>query len=54
MKRLLQLLAAAGLVITVLPSVLYFGGAIDQGTVYTYTTWGTVLWFVGAIPGRSR
>jgi di/tricarboxylate transporter len=54
MKKLLQLLAAAGLVITILPPLLYFGGAIDHDAVYTFTTWGTVLWFAGAIPGRPR
>jgi hypothetical protein len=54
MKKLLQLLAAAGLVITLLPSILYFGGAIDHGAVLTFTAWGTVLWFIGAIPGRPR
>jgi hypothetical protein len=54
MKRLLQVLAAAGLILTLLPSLLYFGGLIDHGSVFTLMTCGTVLWFISAIPARSR
>jgi hypothetical protein len=54
MKKLLQVLAAAGLILVLVPSLLYFGGAIDHGAVRTMMTWGTVLWFIGAIPARSR
>ncbi len=54
MKRLLQVLAWTGLALVLLPSLLYFGGAIDHATVILLMTWGTVLWFVGAIPARSR
>jgi hypothetical protein len=54
MKRLLQLLALAGLVLTLLPSFLYFGGAIDHDAVLTMMTCGTALWFIGAIPVRTR
>jgi hypothetical protein len=54
MKRLLQALAAAGLILTLLPSLLYFGGIIDQGSVFTLMTCGTALWFIGATPARPR
>jgi hypothetical protein len=54
MKKILRVLAAAGLVLVLLPSLLYFGGAIDHGAVITMMTWGTALWFIGAIPARSR
>lgn len=54
MKRLLQVIASAGLALVLLPSILYFGGAIDHGTVIASMTWGTVLWFIGAIPARPR
>ncbi len=54
MKRLLTVLASAGLVLVLLPSLLYFGGAIDHETARNLMTWGTALWFIGAIPGRSR
>ncbi len=54
MKRLLHVFALAGLVLVLLPSILYFGGAIDHGTVITLMTWGTAFWFIGAIPARPR
>jgi hypothetical protein len=54
MKRLLQALAAAGLILTLLPSLLYFGGIIDQGSVFGLMTCGTALWFIGATPARPR
>ncbi len=54
MKRLLQAIASAGLALVLLPSILYFGGAVDHGTVVALMTLGTALWFIGAIPARSR
>ena len=54
MKKLLQGLALAGLVLTLIPSCFYFGGMMNHEAVHTLMTWGTVLWFIGAIPARSR
>lgn len=54
MKKVLQVVAVAGLILTLVPSLLYFGGAIDQGAVIALMMWGTALWFIGAIPARSR
>ncbi len=54
MKRLLQVVALAGLALVLLPSLLYFGGAIEHETVTSLMTWGTALWFIGAIPARVR
>jgi len=54
MKKLLLVLALIGLILTFIPSLLYFGGAIDNDTVHTLMTCGTALWFIGAIPARSR
>ncbi len=54
MKRLLQIVALAGLALVLLPSLLYFGGTIEHGTVITLMTWGTALWFIGATPARTR
>ncbi len=54
MKKLLQLVAFTGLALVLLPSLLYFGGTIEHGTVTTLMTWGTVLWFAGATPARIR
>lgn len=54
MRKLLLLVALAGLALVLVPSLLYFGGAIEHGTVTTLMTWGTALWFIGAIPARVR
>ena len=54
MKQLLRGLALAGLVLTFVPSFLYLGGTLDHETVHTLMTWGTALWFIGAIPTRPR
>ncbi len=54
MKKFLQLVSLAGLALVLIPSILYFGGAIEHRTVMTLMTGGTTLWFIGAIPARVR
>jgi hypothetical protein len=48
MKILLSSLALIGLLLTVLPSVLVFTGAILPGTHKTIMVVGMILWFVTA------
>lgn len=45
MKQLLQLISAAGLVLTIVPPVLYFHGAVTQEMQNWLMLVGAVIWF---------
>ena len=54
MKRVLHLVSASGLVLTILPSILFFGGAVEHTTVLSLMLWGMALWFGGILVHRAR
>ncbi|MGD7652893.1 MAG: hypothetical protein ACQCXQ_06740 [Verrucomicrobiales bacterium] len=43
-----KIIARSGLVLTILPSLLYLFGSIELPMVKTLMAVGTVLWFIGA------
>lgn len=53
-RILYQLLAAAGLSLLVVPSILYYFDSIAIEQMKSYMFIGTVLWFAGAIPWLGR
>ncbi len=50
MRNALLLLSWCGLVLTVLPALLYFSGVSDTGTMKGLLLVGTGLWFCARIP----
>lgn len=48
MKTFLKIVSFAGLVLTILPSLLVFAGRMELETHYHWTLAGTVLWFATA------
>lgn len=54
MRYFYQLLAIAGLVMVLVPSLLHFMGRMDMVQMKTYMLLGTMLWFAGAIPWLGR
>jgi hypothetical protein len=51
MKRALTILAVIGLILTLLPSFLFFAGAMTHHALIVWMTAGMVLWFACRIPG---
>jgi high-affinity Fe2+/Pb2+ permease len=49
MKRILQMISLAGLILTILPSILFFLGEISHSTQNSWTLAGTILWFISAV-----
>jgi len=56
MKRILQLLSLAGLLLTILPPVLFFQGNISHENQNLLMLIGAFVWFVSAFfwLGRKR
>lgn len=54
MRYLYQLLAAVGLLLVLIPSLLYYFDNIAVDQMKTYIFIGTVLWFAGAIPWLGK
>ena len=54
MKRALQAVAAAGLLLTLFPSLLFFGGAVELAAVHSLMLWGMLLWFGSVLLLRDR
>jgi hypothetical protein len=54
MKILRQSMAALGLVLTVLPSILYFTGSLSEDLNKNIMLAGSLLWFVAVIPRWDR
>ncbi len=48
-QTLLAILAIAGLIVTIVPSILNWQGIIPVNNVNTLMMVGTVLWFIPAI-----
>jgi len=48
MKRILQMISLAGLILTIIPSIIFFAGGIDHSTQNSLMLTGTFLWFVTA------
>jgi len=48
MRTLLKLISYLGLILTVIPSILYFMGNISQETSHDLMALGMILWFVSA------
>lgn len=56
MRYLFISLAIAGLILVLVPVLLYYFGTIASGQMKTLAFLGTVIWFSGAIPwlGKRR
>ena len=54
MKKGLQAVAAAGLLLTLIPSLLFFGGAVELAAVHSLMLWGMLLWFGSVLFLRYR
>jgi len=48
MRTLLKIISYIGLILTVIPSILYFMEKISQETSNDLMTLGMILWFVSA------
>jgi hypothetical protein len=48
MKRILQLLSLAGILLTIVPPILYFMGNITQSTQNVLMLVGAITWFFSA------
>lgn len=54
MRIIYPLLAAAGLVLVLIPSVLHYLDKMGHGQMTDYILVGTVIWFAGAIPWLGK
>ncbi len=45
-KVVIRVLAIAGLILTILPSLLHFGGVMELPAVHTWMAIGMVVWFL--------
>lgn len=54
MRIIYRLLAAAGLALVLIPSLLHYLDKMDQGQMNNLIFLGTVFWFAGAIPWLGR
>jgi len=50
MKNFYKILALVGLILTLVPSLLFYYTIIDMERMKLYMALGTLLWFSGAIP----
>jgi hypothetical protein len=50
MKIFYKIVAIAGLLMTLVPSILFYFQMIEIGQMKLYMAIGTMLWFSGAIP----
>lgn len=54
MNTIYRLLAAAGLAMVLIPSILNYLDKISQEHMTNYILVGTLIWFAGAIPWLGR
>ncbi|MFO7671466.1 MAG: hypothetical protein R6W31_17540 [Bacteroidales bacterium] len=54
MRMIYQLAGLAGLVLVLLPSILFYLGVMEPEKMKSYIFLGTILWFAGAIPWLGR
>jgi hypothetical protein len=50
MKRIFLVLAGCGLILTIVPPILFFAHTIDLGSSQQLMTLGVFLWFAGDLP----
>jgi hypothetical protein len=50
MKNLFFVLAGCGLILTIVPPILFFAHTIDLGSSQQVMTLGMLLWFAGDLP----
>jgi hypothetical protein len=48
-KRVLQAISFFGLVLSIVPALLYFRGSVSQSAYYNLLVVGMVLWFGAAV-----
>ena len=49
MRIILQIISLAGLLMTIVPPILYFNGNIEQVQQNWYMATGALIWFTSAI-----
>ena len=54
MRYFYQILASAGLLMVLVPSVLHYVDRMEMDQMKTFMLLGTMLWFAGAIPWLGR
>jgi hypothetical protein len=54
MKYIYRLMAIAGLIITLVPPILYYAGSMGEERMKLIMFLGTLLWFSGAIPWLGK
>jgi hypothetical protein len=54
MRYFYQIIAAAGLALVLVPSILHYMDLVSNEQMKTYIFLGTMLWFSGAIPWLGR
>ena len=54
MKYIYMIIAFAGLIMTLLPSLMHYFGSLPEQSMKSYILVGTFLWFAGAIPWLGK
>ncbi len=54
MRTIYKLLAASGLALVLIPSLLFYFDRMEIDQMKTFMFLGTLLWFAGAIPWLGR
>ena len=54
MKIFYTFLASAGLLMLLVPSLLFYFGSMEEEQMKLYMLIGTVIWFSGAIPWLGK
>ena len=54
MKIAYRIIAAAGLLLTLIPPIVYLYGNISEDRMKTLMFIGAIIWFAGAIPWLGR
>jgi hypothetical protein len=54
MKTFYKIVAVAGLLMMLVPSLLFYFSTIENDQMKLYMGIGTLLWFAGAIPWLGR
>lgn len=54
MKIFYKIVAVTGLIVLLVPPILFYFQKIDSGEMKLYMAIGTMLWFSGAIPWLGK
>ena len=54
MRTIYQLIAASGLALVLIPSILHYFNKIGNDQMTSFIFLGTILWFAGAIPWLGK